>query len=508
MSFQSGYYKIEARHSGKAMAVATALTTDGAMVVQWDWQNGDEQKFRITDLGDGYYRIEPKHSKKVVAIADASTWQGWRSIQFGWQNGDEQKFKITDIGDGYYKIEAKHSGQALAIGSGATHSGAGVIQWPYGGGHEQQWKFTCVEPLEPKGGIPWAVSLHLSEIAKDPTKAPGKDNPYSLERAAEAFRTIKDLGANMVRTDYNWFDIESEKGNWDEDKLKFFKDYTDLARGEGLSILCILFQPPEWAKGLPTKEICNYYHRYCLKVVQELKGKIDNFQLWNEPNHLFVKPIGDRSDEDYADLFLAGDKALREVLGNNYTSWINMNCNVLYWGDRLEGYFRSMNQKDNAHRVQIGIDHYPGTWAIGQWFDWTPLDALVNNFIANPNSACYNRRGAIMETGYTTPLNSALWVGHTEQAQNAWIYKHPASALTELYVKIHTYRAKLKADFISFCVWYQLYDRNTGYSGDIDCGAEANFGIRHTDRNAKLGYGNLRELIKGFSDGSLRVSSI
>lgn len=519
MSFQPGYYKIEAKHSQKVMAVAGALLVESASIIQWDWNNGDDQKFWLTEVEPGYYRLACKHSKKVVAIAGASNALGGGVIQFTWKNGQEQKFKITKTEGEYYKIEAKHSGQALAIGAGATHSGAGVIQWPYGGGADQQWKMTCVEPLSLKGGIPWAVSLHPVDIARNPTQPPSETNPYSLENAGRAFDFIKDLGASLVRTDYNWFDVEPTQGTWDQGKIDFYKRYTDLAREKGLGVICILFQPPSWAVNLSTPDVCDRYFQYCQKMAGELKGKVQHFQLWNDPNSP-AQHIGSRTDEEYANLFLAGNRALHEVLGDDYTAWINLNCNWPEWANHLEGYFKSM-AKHPEHKINIGIDHYPGTWAASQWYDWTPLDVLVRDFIGNPSSACYGRLGAIMETGYTTPPQVSsfpgwdlLWRGHTEEAQAGWIYEQPVSALPELYRKIHAYRSSLQVGGISFCGWYELYDADTGYGGSIDeirtgrysgYGAEQNFGIVHTDCSKKPGFDKLRTVMQGFSNANLKL---
>jgi hypothetical protein len=38
-------YSITAKHSGKVLAVSQASQSDGTNVIQYDWQNGGEQKW-------------------------------------------------------------------------------------------------------------------------------------------------------------------------------------------------------------------------------------------------------------------------------------------------------------------------------------------------------------------------------------------------------------------------------------------------------------------------------
>lgn len=71
MNFQPGYYTIKAKHSDLFMAVSMGLKTDNALIVQWENQNSDEQKFKTVSR-EGYYSIEPKHSKKALAVAGAT----------------------------------------------------------------------------------------------------------------------------------------------------------------------------------------------------------------------------------------------------------------------------------------------------------------------------------------------------------------------------------------------------------------------------------------------------
>src|SRR3954465_9705634 len=73
----AGYYKVLARHSGKAVVVQSASTSDGADVIQWTYggtNTNDEWLF--SDLGSGYYKVTARHSGKAMVVQGASTTDG------------------------------------------------------------------------------------------------------------------------------------------------------------------------------------------------------------------------------------------------------------------------------------------------------------------------------------------------------------------------------------------------------------------------------------------------
>ena len=64
------YYKVEAKHSGKVVAVAAGDRSNGANIIQWEWLNSDEQKWfalRCEDDSPNFYLIA-RHSGYVMAM--------------------------------------------------------------------------------------------------------------------------------------------------------------------------------------------------------------------------------------------------------------------------------------------------------------------------------------------------------------------------------------------------------------------------------------------------------
>jgi glucosylceramidase len=145
----NAYYKVLAKHSGKALDVVNASTGNGALIQQWDFTGtgGNNQKWRFVGVGGGYYQIIAKHSGKVLDVRDVSTSNGALIHQWEYVGGANQQWSVVDVGGGYYKITARHSGKALDVRDVSTSNGALIHQWEYEGGANQQWSLVQVETI-------------------------------------------------------------------------------------------------------------------------------------------------------------------------------------------------------------------------------------------------------------------------------------------------------------------------------------------------------------------------
>ncbi len=143
--FGTGYYRIVARHSGKALDVKDAGTANGAAVHQRDYVGGLNQQWQILDVGGGYHRIIARHSGKALDVKEVSTSNGGLLHQWDYVGGHNQQWRVIDVGGGYHRIEARHSGKVLDVFEGRTTNGAAIHQWDWFGGHSQQWQLVPVQ---------------------------------------------------------------------------------------------------------------------------------------------------------------------------------------------------------------------------------------------------------------------------------------------------------------------------------------------------------------------------
>ncbi|WP_345328668.1 RICIN domain-containing protein [Mucilaginibacter defluvii] len=136
----SAYYRINNRNSGKALDVNGGSTANGANIIQWPWNGGNNQQWQVIDNGGGYYRIINRNSGKALEVNGGSTTNGAGITQSTWSGANSQQWQVVANDGGYYRIINRNSGQALDVNGGSTADGANVIQWPWNSGNNQQWQ--------------------------------------------------------------------------------------------------------------------------------------------------------------------------------------------------------------------------------------------------------------------------------------------------------------------------------------------------------------------------------
>jgi hypothetical protein len=138
----SGYYRIMARHSGKAVVVQGASTSNSANVFQWTYGgSATNDEWRVLDIGAGYYRVINRNSGKDLVVQSASTSEGANIFQYtygGAATNDE--WAIVDVGAGYFRITNRNSGKSAEVAGGGTADGANVDQRTYSGAAYQQFQ--------------------------------------------------------------------------------------------------------------------------------------------------------------------------------------------------------------------------------------------------------------------------------------------------------------------------------------------------------------------------------
>lgn len=140
----SGNYVLIARHSGKALSVASNATGNGANVQQNTYKSTPSQIWIISPAGGGYYTLTSQLSGKRLEVAGASTAND-ANVQQGDNNGgDNQKWSLEPVEEGYYVIKAKHSGKVLDVAFARTADGTNVRQWNMNNTHAQMWKLDKV----------------------------------------------------------------------------------------------------------------------------------------------------------------------------------------------------------------------------------------------------------------------------------------------------------------------------------------------------------------------------
>lgn len=138
---EDGVYVItSAMDSNKALDVNAESKKDGANVQLWDRNDGNAQRFRVTNLGGNQYSIINEYSGKALDIDGNSKKAGANVHQWTWNNSNNQRFVIEPAKNGGYTIKAVSSSLFLDVKGSRTANGTNVIQWTGNGGKaNQRW---------------------------------------------------------------------------------------------------------------------------------------------------------------------------------------------------------------------------------------------------------------------------------------------------------------------------------------------------------------------------------
>jgi len=132
-------FQVVNRNSGKFLEVASALTTDGAAVVQWGDTNNATQRWTVTTVSGSTVRLTNLNSGKLLEIPSSQTADGVDAVQRASSGSTTQSWVAATSG-GYWTFANANSGKLLEIDGCSTADGAVAQQWTSNGYACQQWR--------------------------------------------------------------------------------------------------------------------------------------------------------------------------------------------------------------------------------------------------------------------------------------------------------------------------------------------------------------------------------
>ncbi|MEV4620674.1 non-reducing end alpha-L-arabinofuranosidase family hydrolase [Asanoa sp. NPDC049573] len=141
----SAWYVLLNRNSGKALDVYNLATNDGARIVQWARNNGNQQQWQFVDSGGGYYRLRSRLSGKVLDVYNFSTANSANIVQWTDLNGTNQQFRLADSSDGYIRLINRNSNKVMEVQGASTADGGSIVQYDDWNGNNQQWQLVRVD---------------------------------------------------------------------------------------------------------------------------------------------------------------------------------------------------------------------------------------------------------------------------------------------------------------------------------------------------------------------------
>ena len=132
-------------NSGLYIDIDGAKVENGTSAQQWGASGAAVQNtFKLISAGEGYYYIVSAvgdGGTYVLDISGRKTANGTNICVYQYNGGDNQKFKFVKNVDGSYKIKSKITGDksCIEVADAAKSSGANVRQWDSNGLNCQKW---------------------------------------------------------------------------------------------------------------------------------------------------------------------------------------------------------------------------------------------------------------------------------------------------------------------------------------------------------------------------------
>lgn len=168
-------------------------------------------------------------------------------------------------------------------------------------------------PVDAASASPFGVNVFLEQEVEP-------------EKREQIVRMAAEAGFSWLRQQFVWEDIEIHgRGDFTDrrndangvDAWAKYDQIVDLAGQYGMDILARLDNPPEWAQEAPGNfappaDAQDFVH-FAVAVAERYQGRIDTYQVWNEPN--IYPEWGEQavSPEGYTDLLCRTYSALKAV---------------------------------------------------------------------------------------------------------------------------------------------------------------------------------------------------
>jgi hypothetical protein len=132
-------YTIKAKQSGKYIDVSGQSMADGGSIIQYAYNGGKNQQWKLTQATGNYFTFQSASSGKVLDVVGASTADGAKVNQWSANGQGNQQFKLVDAGGGYVNIVVNNSQKCLDITNQSTADGAAIVQNTCGGSDSQKF---------------------------------------------------------------------------------------------------------------------------------------------------------------------------------------------------------------------------------------------------------------------------------------------------------------------------------------------------------------------------------
>jgi hypothetical protein len=308
------------------------------------------------------------------------------------------------------------------------------------------------------------------------------DSPFGINNAFNPdtpdldarLAAMQQAGIKWGRQDFTWRRIEKTKAEYD---WSGYDALVEKCRAHGLSIFGNLSYQPQFYD-LRTDEAVQAYAAFARAAVKRYAGKVDYWQIWNEPNLGFLK--GDV--EAYAKFLAAAGKAVHEANPKAKVLALNMAfCDVL-WASN------AMQRVPNDAFDIVCFHPYRNPNAPEDKFDWWVTDQYVKRFHPDlttnyplAHQSFLEQTDELIAVMKKFGAPKPLWV--TEICFNTHIHPYGVPELRSADLLVRFYVQAIASRKIEKVFWWTLKD-----GGEQQFDAAEMVGLMRADFTPKYSY--------------------
>lgn len=293
-----------------------------------------------------------------------------------------------------------------------------------------------------------------------------------LERRLAAMQHV---GIKWGRQDFTWRRIEQQPGQY---SWQPYDALVDQFRRFGI-LLCgnLAYGPP--FHDPRTEEGAQAYARFARQAAARYAGKVDHWQIWNEPNGGFWNGTADQ----YARLLAAAGRAIHEANPNAKVLAVNSAfCDIRF--------AETVLQQVPSDCYDIVCFHpYRPPNAPEDKFDWWMLDQYVKSWNKDRLGPDYplvhmtylEQARAMKDTLTKLGVDKPLWV--TEICFNSHIHPYGVNELRQADLLVRFYVLSIASQLVEKVFWWTLLDGGTRQFDQADM-----VGIMRADFEPKYAY--------------------
>jgi hypothetical protein len=318
----------------------------------------------------------------------------------------------------------------------------------------------------------------LAARAAEPGLSPDLTWGTSSSDQVKTTAALSDLGSRWVRLNVEWRSTETSPGSYNASMLDYYDRAVDLARASGQRILMLVSRSPSWASGSTDREappkdpatFASFVHFLAARWA----GKVEAWEVWNEPNISRFWPTGP-NPAAYTALLRAAYPAIKSSDPGAKVVFAGPSTNDYSFVEGAyaagaKGYFDVMSTHPYTCASPDSVSYVNGRMSKSSFLAYREIH---NSMIARGD----DKPIWFTEFGWSTTSEAC---GVSEATQAAYLRKAFQLAAQDRYVQV--------------AFWYNL--RNNYWDADKDT-VEARYGLMRTDFSHKPSYDAFKSCAAG-----------